>query len=64
MYAFDKLPCWTCEKPVAADVRCYLGQCDEEIPEAQRSPYSGLPIGCCRIRTAPITGHVGQLVRS
>jgi len=52
-YAIADLPCWKCQAPQAADVRHLLGQCGE-LEDMQRSPTSGLPIGCCRIRSSPI----------
>jgi hypothetical protein len=46
---YDTLPCASCKQPQAVDV---LGLCAQyaELHEMQLSP-SGLPIGCCRIRT-------------
>jgi hypothetical protein len=46
---YDTLPCASCKQPQAADV---LGLCGQyaELHAMQLSP-SGLPIGCCRIRT-------------
>jgi hypothetical protein len=65
MIEFDKLPCWACKAPQAADIRCYLGQCGGEVAEANRSPFSGLPIGCCRIRSTSISADgIGQFTTS
>jgi hypothetical protein len=49
----EDLPCWTCQTPQASDVRHCIGQFGE-LNEAERSLTSGLPIGCCRIRSAPM----------
>jgi len=49
----EELPCWTCSRPQAADIRHQLAQTGA-LDEAQRSPATGLPIGCCRIRSMVI----------
>jgi hypothetical protein len=46
---FEDLPCARCENPLGADLRRMMASCGGIIDETQVSPYSGLPIGCCRI---------------
>jgi hypothetical protein len=50
----EDLPCWKCENPAGADLRRSLAQVGGIVDEAQCSPYTGLPIGCCRIRSAVV----------
>jgi hypothetical protein len=47
-------PCWSCLSHAGAALHHQLAQTSELPSEAQRSPTSGLPIGCCRIRAVPI----------
>jgi hypothetical protein len=42
------LPCWSCTKPQAAEVRIWLTNCSDEDRATQQSP-GGLPLSCCRI---------------
>jgi hypothetical protein len=48
------LPCETCEAPQANDVRHRAAQV-ADINELELSP-SGLPMGCCRVRTVGVMG--------
>jgi hypothetical protein len=48
-----QLPCWTCTRPEAAEVRYWLGSCSDEDIETQRSP-SGWPLGCCHVRVVGV----------
>jgi hypothetical protein len=50
----EDLPCWRCTDPRGADLRHMLAQAGGVIDENQCSPYSRLPLGCCRIRSTPI----------
>jgi len=43
------LPCWSCPKPQAGDVRIWLANCSDDDRANQQSP-SGLPLSCCRVR--------------
>jgi hypothetical protein len=43
------LPCWSCTKPQASDVRIWLANSSDEDRANQQSP-SGLPLSCCRVR--------------
>jgi hypothetical protein len=48
-------PCWSCLDDRGADLRHALAQGAFDLDnEAKCSPISGLPIGCCKIRSAPI----------
>jgi hypothetical protein len=49
----EELLCWTCSQPQGAEVRHPLAQTGE-LSEAQRSPATGLPLSCCRIRSMAI----------
>jgi hypothetical protein len=40
--------------PRGADLRHALAQAGGIVDEKQWSPVSGLPLGCCRIRSTPI----------
>jgi hypothetical protein len=51
---FEDLPCWRCQDPRGEDLRHALAQNGGVLNEAKCSPVSGLPIGCCRIRSTPI----------
>ena len=51
---FEDLPCWRCQDPRGEDLRHALAQTGGVVNEAQCSPTTGLPIGCCRIRSTPI----------
>jgi hypothetical protein len=57
-------PCWSCLDPRGVELRHMLAQGGFDLDnEAKNSPFSGLPIGCCKITSAPIitTGdHLGQ----
>src|SRR5262252_7930979 len=44
------LPCWSCTKPQASDVRVWLANSSHDDRANQRSP-SGLPLSCCCVRT-------------
>jgi hypothetical protein len=48
----DDLPCAKCSDPRGADLRHALMQAGGIIDEKQYSPISGLPLDCCRIRSA------------
>ena len=48
------LPCWSCTKPQASDVRVWLANCSDDDRANQRSP-SGLPLSCCRVRTVGVS---------
>jgi hypothetical protein len=50
----ESLPCWQCTDPRGADLRHALAQSGEFVDERQCSPASGLPFGCCRIRSMAI----------
>jgi hypothetical protein len=54
--AIEDLPCMRCSTPQGAHIRYRLGQAGE-IDEAQRSPFTGLPVDCCRIHSTPIVQH-------
>ena len=56
------LPCETCEASEADDVRHRAGQV-ADIAELGLSP-SGLPIGCCKVRTAAVVGGRPSTSRS
>src|SRR5262249_8115561 len=47
--AIEDLPCLHCDTERGAEIRYRLGQVGG-LDEAQRSPVSGLPVDCCRIR--------------
>jgi hypothetical protein len=51
----EDLSCWPCTDPRGADLCHALAQAGGIIDENQCSPYSRLPLGCCRIRSAPIS---------
>jgi hypothetical protein len=53
--AVEDLPCWKCQTPQGAAVRHFIGQAGE-LDETQRSPASGLPLACCRVRSMPLVG--------
>jgi hypothetical protein len=62
--AIADLPCWTCSKPQAVEVRHWLGQ-GGELDETRRMPTSGLPLTCCRVRSVPVPmSIVGSIVTS
>jgi hypothetical protein len=48
------LPCLQCTDSRGADLRHALAQTGGVVDEKQCSPVSGLPFGCCRIRSTPI----------
>jgi hypothetical protein len=50
----ESLPCYRCQDPRGADLRHALAQSGGVIDENQVSPYSRLPLGCCKIRSTPI----------
>ena len=50
----EDLPCLKCTDPRGEDLRHALAQAGGVIDEKQTSPYSGLPWGCCRIRSTLI----------
>jgi hypothetical protein len=45
-----QFPCWTCSAEQAQDVRAWLNACSDVNVENQRSPLSGWPLGCCRVK--------------
>jgi hypothetical protein len=49
----EELPCRQCPHPRGANVRHALAQTGE-LSEAQRSPATGLPMSCCRIRSMAV----------
>jgi hypothetical protein len=51
----EDLPRWRCQDPRGEDLRFALSQSGGVIDERQVSPVSGLPLGCCRIRSTPIS---------
>jgi hypothetical protein len=51
----EDLPCWRCTDPRGEDLRFALAQAGGVINENQCSPVSRLPLGCCRIRSTPIS---------
>jgi hypothetical protein len=52
----EDLPCLKCTDPRGADLRHALAQAGGVIDdENQISPSSRLPLGCCRIRSMPIS---------
>jgi hypothetical protein len=51
----EDLPCWRCTDPRGEDLRHALAQTGGVIDETQCSPVSGLPWGCCRIRSTVIS---------
>src|SRR5262249_41296010 len=55
------LPCWGCIEP-QDDVRAWLANCSDDDRANQRSP-SGLPLGCCRIKTVGCGAGVGHNAR-
>jgi hypothetical protein len=50
----EDLPCHRCTDPRGADLRHALAQNGGVINENQCSPSSGLPFGCCRVRSTLI----------
>jgi hypothetical protein len=50
----EDLQCLRCEDPRGADLRHALAQTGGSIDERQCSPTSGLPFGCCKIRSTPV----------
>jgi hypothetical protein len=58
--AIEDLPCLRCPSPQGADVRHCIGQFGG-LEEAQCSPTTGLPIGCCRIRSVPLVQQESDL---
>jgi hypothetical protein len=47
--------CWGCLDPRGAELRHALAQGGWDLnDESKLSPFSGRPLGCCRIRSAPI----------
>jgi hypothetical protein len=54
------LPCWTCQRAGADDVRHWLASNSD--PNPAMSP-SGLPFGCCRLKsnTLPPTVQISGL---
>jgi hypothetical protein len=48
------LPCLKCTDPRGEDLRHMLAQTGGIVDETQCSPVSGLPFGCCRIRSTLI----------
>jgi hypothetical protein len=51
----EDLPCLHCTDPRGADIRHMLAQSGNIVDERQCSPYSGLPLNCCRISSTPIS---------
>jgi len=63
--AFDRmqLPCWTCDRPQAADARAWLGACSDEDAEKQCSP-SGWPPFCCHVQlVGVVSGDTARAAR-
>jgi hypothetical protein len=54
MIALEDWPCWGCLDERGVELRHALAQTGELPNEAQRSPSTGLPLMCCRIRAVPI----------
>jgi hypothetical protein len=51
----ENWPCWSCLDPRGADLRHMLAQGTFDLDdETKCSPFSGRPLGCCRIRSTPI----------
>jgi hypothetical protein len=48
------LPCWRCTDPRGEDLRHALAQTGGIVDEQQCSPSSGLPLGCCKIKSTLI----------
>jgi hypothetical protein len=48
------LPCLKCTDPCGEDLRHMLAQTGGIVDEQQCSPSSGLPFGCCKIRSTLI----------
>jgi hypothetical protein len=53
--SIEDLPCLKCIDPRGADLRHALAQAGGIVDERQCSPSSGLPFGCCRIRSTLIS---------
>jgi hypothetical protein len=49
------LPCLRCTDPRGEDLRYALAQSGGIINENECSPYSRLPLGCCRVRSTVIS---------
>jgi hypothetical protein len=45
----SRLPCWTCKRPEAFDVRHFIGQCDDGKIDVRNLSPGGLPLQCCRV---------------
>jgi hypothetical protein len=54
-HTLKDLPCLYCTDPRGADLRHALAQSGGIVDEKQCSPYSHLPLGCCRISSTPIS---------
>ena len=54
----DDLPCRDCTDPCAADVRHAVALADGIVNEKFCSPFSKLPVGCCRIHSSTIPTDV------
>jgi hypothetical protein len=54
MIPLEHWPCWGCLHERGVEIRHLLAQTGELPNETQRSPSTGLPITCCRIRSTPI----------
>jgi hypothetical protein len=50
----EDLPCLQCTDPRGEDLRHALAQTGGIVDERQCSPSSGLPLGCCKIRSTPV----------
>jgi hypothetical protein len=51
----ESWPCWGCLDPRGAELRHALAQGTLDLDdESHCSPFSGLPLGCCRIKSAPV----------
>jgi hypothetical protein len=50
----QELPCWTCASPQGDTIRWLVNQGGPDAFDQKRSPHSGLPFGCCRIRRGAI----------
>jgi hypothetical protein len=51
------LPCWTCPRPEAADVRRWLGSASDDDVEQQLSPSGRWPLICCHVRLVGVIPH-------
>jgi hypothetical protein len=58
----ESWPCWSCLDERGEMLRHALAQGAFDLDdEAKCSPHSGLPLGCCRIRSTPIVATGDRL---